>query len=117
MTPSEKIIEKYLHDRVTEVGGTTFKFVSPGMKGVPDRVCLHPAFGVAFIECKTKAGKLSIHQRKCFARISAAGSMVFVINSKSAVDNFIDDLILHDESECQCPECVGAKEDDVRLDS
>ena len=34
----ESSIESKLRDEVKEVGGTAYKFVSPGNAGVPDRV-------------------------------------------------------------------------------
>ena len=107
MSGPEKIIEQYLKERIEELGGVCWKWTSPGMRGAPDRVVLHPHIGVVFVELKSKAGKLSVHQRKAFTQISAAGGTVFVIDSKSGVDNFIDELILDDDVEVN----------DARLDS
>ena len=100
----EKIIEKYLKKQVEYLGGITFKFVSPGRRGVPDRILIVPGVGVLFVELKAKAGRLSIHQRRCFSDISDAGGDVIVLNSKSEVDEFLADLVGMDD--CTCEMCV-----------
>ena len=40
----EKDIENYLRKEVIKAGGTSYKFVSPGVVGVPDRIVLFPGF-------------------------------------------------------------------------
>ena len=48
----EKDIEKYLRDRIREIGGKAYKFVSPGNNGVPDRLVCLPGGRVVFVELK-----------------------------------------------------------------
>lgn len=51
----EQSIEKYLVDRVTELGGFTIKLDPKGNKGIPDRlVCLPDR--VIFVEVKRPTG-------------------------------------------------------------
>ena len=38
----EKNIENYLKNKIKKLGGVAYKFVSPGMVGVPDRICVLP---------------------------------------------------------------------------
>ena len=59
----ENVIERALRDAIKKQGGWCLKFVSPGMAGVPDRICLLPGGVIAFVELKApgrhiKAGSL-----------------------------------------------------------
>ena len=38
----EKDIEKFLNDNIKKLGGRSYKFVSPGNSGVPDRIIFLP---------------------------------------------------------------------------
>jgi hypothetical protein len=85
----ESTIEAYLRDRVKELGGKAYKFVSPGNDGVPDRLVCLPGGRVVFVELKAlrkKPTRLQILQQK---KLEALGFDVFVINSKQEVDRFI----------------------------
>lgn len=59
----EKEIENYLVWSVERVGGKTWKFTSPGRKGVADRIVCLPDGTTWFVELKTKGGKLSELQK------------------------------------------------------
>ena len=48
----EKIIEEKLTKTVKQNGGVCWKFTSPGMAGVPDRIVLMPGGRIAFVEVK-----------------------------------------------------------------
>ena len=50
---SEKKTERYLADRMKAIGGRAVKFVSPGLAGVPDRLCLRGG-KVVFVELKSE---------------------------------------------------------------
>lgn len=59
----EKDIERKLVKAVESRGGYCFKWVCPGMAGVPDRIILLPGPGIIFAETKKpKGGKLSALQ-------------------------------------------------------
>lgn len=85
----EKEIEAYLRDRVKEIGGKAYKFVSPGNNGVPDRLVCLPGGRAVFAELKAP-GKvptpLQLLQQK---KLQNLGFDVWVIDSKEAVDRFI----------------------------
>ena len=49
----EKTVENYLRQKIEKNGGICLKFVCPGSRGVPDRICLFPNGVVAFVEVKT----------------------------------------------------------------
>lgn len=65
----ESKIEVWLNDQVKKIGGKSYKFVSPGNPGVPDRIYLLPNGKVYFVELKRILGKLSgvqVWQREQF---------------------------------------------------
>jgi hypothetical protein len=57
MGKPEAEIEKYLDQKIKEIGGFTRKWKSPSHTGVQDRICFFPQGETWFIEIKT-AGKL-----------------------------------------------------------
>ena len=59
---NEKTVERHFKWAVEVLGGKTYKFVSPGVKGVADRVVCMPNGTTHFIELKTKGGRLSALQ-------------------------------------------------------
>ena len=59
----EKEIENHLEWIVERMGGKSWKFTSPGRKGVADRVVSLPDGNTWFVELKTKGGRLSVLQK------------------------------------------------------
>jgi hypothetical protein len=55
----ENEIERHFVWTVETMGGKTYKFTSPGVRGVADRVACLPDGSVWFVELKTKGGRLS----------------------------------------------------------
>ena len=49
----ERDIEKWLRQKIEQMGGIALKFTSPGNDGVPDRIAVLPGGQVWFIELKT----------------------------------------------------------------
>jgi hypothetical protein len=84
----ERDIEQYFIRRVREAGGLQRKFVSPGHRGVPDRILMLGGF-VYFIEFKAPGKPLRPDQMREHERMSRVGANVRVIDSKEAVDAFI----------------------------
>jgi hypothetical protein len=58
----ESEVEKYFVWTVERMGGKTWKFTSPGRRGVADRIACLPDGTTWFVELKTKGGKLSLLQ-------------------------------------------------------
>lgn len=85
----EKDIEVYLRDKVRAAGGRAYKFVSPGNAGVPDRLILLPEGRIAFVELKAPGKKTTVLQQAQHRKINNLGFKVFVIDSKTGVDEFI----------------------------
>ena len=84
----EKEIEKILTTEAKRAGGISYKWVSPGNDGVPDRIVMLPGANVEFCELKTESGRLSELQKKQIARIEKLGMDVSVIYGVKGVADF-----------------------------
>lgn len=89
----EKIIEKYLVQRVKDLGGRAYKFTSPAHRGVADRVVCLPNGQTWFIELKAPDGRLSELQ-KIFASDMALMSQKYAcLWSKEQIDGWIIEAV------------------------
>lgn len=88
----ESTIEAYLHDRVKQIGGRAYKFVSPGNDGVPDRLVCFPGGRIVFVELKAPGKKPRPLQEVQIKRLRDLGFVVEVIDSKEKVDAFLADI-------------------------
>jgi len=89
----ESQVEKYLHKKIEELGGTTRKFTSPGRVGVPDRICFLPNGRVIFVEVKTNSGKLSVRQEREIEQLRSFGAECRVVRGHNGVDLFVNGLV------------------------
>ena len=84
----EKTVENYLRQKIEKNGGICLKFVCPGSRGVPDRICLFPNGVVAFVEVKApgkevkKGGMQEFWQK----RFQEFGFKAVVVNDKKEAD-------------------------------
>jgi hypothetical protein len=85
----ERDIEAYLRVKVKALGGTAYKFVSPGHAGVADRLVLLPGGVVWFIEVKAPDGRLSPLQMLFARRMAELGMQYRTIWSKEDVDEWL----------------------------
>lgn len=85
----ETEIEKYLKYKIEQIGGKSFKFVSPGNNGVPDRIVLYRG-QIYFVEIKKAGENLSPIQQYRKKQFEKLGFAVDVIDSKEKVDDFIE---------------------------
>lgn len=88
----ESTAELYLKNKVAQIGGKAYKFVSPGVRGVPDRIVIIPGGHIYFIELKAKNKKLRPIQEIVCNQLKKLGCNVLVIDSKKLVDKFIDEV-------------------------
>lgn len=79
----ESKIERTLKKSVEAKGGKCLKFVSPGMSGVPDRICLYPGGKMFFVETKAPNKKPRPLQEKRHKELRALGFEVRVIDSEA----------------------------------
>ncbi|CDH22406.1 VRR-NUC domain-containing protein [Xenorhabdus bovienii] len=80
----EDVIEKHLVNEVKKAGGIAYKFVSPGRRSVPDRICVLPGGRILFVECKAPGEKPRPDQIREHERLRALGCEVVVLDSKNA---------------------------------
>ncbi len=86
----ERTVEAYLRRRVRETGGIPYKFVSPGRKGVPDRLIAWPGNRLLFVEVKAPGKKLEPAQVREHKRLRVLGVAVYTADTKAAVDEIVD---------------------------
>lgn len=84
----EREIEKRFVKRIRNIKGYAWKFVSPGLNGVPDRIVLLGG-RVYFVELKRPGGVLSPIQKVMINRIKRAGLEVFIIENDHDIDSVI----------------------------
>lgn len=110
MGKRENKVEKHLKDSVVAIGGISRKWVSPGVDGVTDQICIIPTTAdkliiklqqlspdevigdVYFVEVKTVDGVVSSVQEREHARLRAVGAQVRVTGGKAEVDEFMESL-------------------------
>jgi hypothetical protein len=94
----ESEVERHFVWAVERTGGKTWKFTSPGRKGVADRIACLPDGQTWFVELKTKGGRLSPLQ-KMFAS-DMAGVTISRSKRSSDVSLFLN-LIIFSSSQKQ----------------
>lgn len=88
----EQKIESYLKKQIELIGGKAYKFISPGVSGVPDRIVIIPGGHIYFIELKAPGQKLRPIQEVRKAQLEALGCDVRVVDSKEKTDLFIEEV-------------------------
>ena len=88
----ERDVERHLVNEVKRLGGYCLKWVSPGVRGVPDRIVLLSGGRIAFAELKRHDGELAAWQRKWLAILARLGFTVGVLRSRADVNRFLGDV-------------------------
>ena len=84
----ERDVEQALVRHVRICGGLALKFISPGVDGVPDRICLWPGGRIAFAEVKRPGAKPRPLQVRRAAQLRELGFKVAIIDSPEAAEHF-----------------------------
>lgn len=92
-TDKEADIERYFVRCVKTRGGRTLKFSSPSSAGVPDRILLLPGGRVLFVEFKAPGQKPRPLQQVVFRQFAGLGSPVTILDSREAVDRYLEEVI------------------------
>lgn len=93
MAARENKVERYLDTQVKKwLGGTTRKWVSPGVDGVPDRLVIVSG-KVVMVEVKTLDGKLSPMQEREHDRLREHGMEPITVYGEEGVDRFINMML------------------------
>lgn len=88
---SEGHLERRLVDKVRELGGLCWKFVSPGVSGVPDRFIAFDG-RVVFVEMKAPGKQLRPLQRIRKTELLEQGIEVYKIDSEEGINQLIENL-------------------------
>lgn len=92
----EARIESGIVTECKKRGGVCWKWVSPGRRGVPDRICIFPGGKIVFVETKrpdVKDGR-SAGQKKVFEILTALGCVVRVCNTGESFRDVLKELDL-----------------------
>jgi hypothetical protein len=89
----EKIIEKYLVQRVKDLGGRAYKFTSPAHRGVADRVVCLPNGQTWFIELKAPDGRLSELQKIFASDMALMNQKYACLWNKEQIDGWIIEAV------------------------
>lgn len=85
----ESCIEMQLRKAAERAGGRAFKFVSPGVLGVPDRIVILPGGAVAFVEVKAPWAKPRPSQRLVLRRLYRLGVRVATVDNKRSAEGLV----------------------------
>lgn len=88
----ESEIEKYFKWRIERMGGKTWKFTSPGVSGVVDRIAALPDGRTLWVELKTKGGKLSELQKRHGLELIKLNQLYKVLWTKEQIDDYVKSL-------------------------
>ena len=84
----ESEIERHFKWAVARMGGKTYKFTSPGRKGVSDQVACLPDGTTWFVELKTKGGRLSPLQKMFMSEMALMNQRYACLWTKEQVDEW-----------------------------
>ena len=88
----EADIEKRLTRGIKSIGGRCWKFISPGLAGVPDRIILLPGGRIAFAELKAPGEKERPLQEWVQDQLRRLGFTVYsTVDTPEAVDRVLAD--------------------------
>jgi len=96
----ESLIETALKRRVCALGGKTFKFTSPGVKGVADQIVILPPDPtsprrrragpkIIFVEVKRKGKKPGVHQLDFHRELTRMGCHTAIVDSLESIEEVL----------------------------
>lgn len=88
----ENRIENRLRECIKEKGGMALKFISPGCRGVPDRLVFLPGGRIYLVELKAPGKDLRPLQKKMKAKFEKLGFKYYVIDSYEDVEAFMNEV-------------------------
>jgi hypothetical protein len=89
---TEKELELMLVKEVKRRGGRAFKFISPGINGVPDRLVLLPFGRAGFVEVKAPGKKMRPNQIKIKSELEGLGFLVYCLDSPEDIGGVVDGI-------------------------
>lgn len=92
MAQLESEIERRLGREIKRLGGLYYKFTSPNLPGVPDRIVIMPGGRIIFVELKTETGRLANVQKWVISEMQARDADVRVIKGWPEAQAFLAEL-------------------------
>lgn len=89
----ESVLERRLVREVERLGGQAPKWVSPGHRGVPDRLVILPGGRTVFVEMKAPGKPLAPLQARWARILRGLGHDVYKIDSNEQIDAFIREVM------------------------
>jgi hypothetical protein len=89
---TEKDIELMLVKAVRKRGGRAFKFISPGINGMPDRLVLIPEGKIGFVEMKAPAKRMRPLQIKRKDELERLGFLVYCVDRPEQIGGVLDGI-------------------------
>jgi len=87
---TEKEVEQKLVKEVKRRKGRAYKFISPGINGVPDRLVLMPGGKVGFVEVKSPGKKMRPLQIKRKGELESLGFFVYCLDDPREIGDVLD---------------------------
>lgn len=84
----ESEVERHFKWVVARLGGKSYKFTSPGRKGVSDQIACLPDGSTWFVELKTKGGRLSELQKLFAGEVVDLNQRYACLWTKEQVDEW-----------------------------
>jgi hypothetical protein len=84
----ESEVERHFKWAVARMGGKTYKFTSPGRKGVSDQIACLPDGTTWFVELKTRGGRLSPLQELFAQEMTSLNQRYACLWTKEQVDEW-----------------------------
>ena len=88
----ERTVEQALIQAVQAHGGLCWKFTSPGLAGVPDRIIILPGGHVGFIEVKTPGQKPRPVQTHRLNQLRTLGATAIVVDHPDQIEGALDEI-------------------------
>lgn len=89
----ESTLERRLVREVKGIGGQAPKWVSPGNRGVPDRLVILPDGRTLYVEMKAPGKRLSPLQAKWAKTLQNLGHKVYKIDCDADINRFIAEVM------------------------
>lgn len=89
----ESTLERRLVREIKKIGGEAPKWVSPGNRGVPDRIILLPNGQTVYVEMKAPGEALSPLQERWKRKLQNMGHRHFKIDSVEDIDRLIQEVM------------------------
>jgi hypothetical protein len=89
---TEKELELMLVKEVKRRGGRAYKFISPGINGMPDRLVLLPKGYIGFVEVKAPGKKMRPNQIKRKGELESLGFLVYCLDDPEQIDKILFEI-------------------------